>query len=96
MSFRPVTTATINGRRWRIGYGFPGKTKGKVDDGSSDEGLKKIVVLTARCKRSRCLEEVIAHEILHAMAPNLSEDFCTEFGETFDRVLRKMRPADEV
>lgn len=95
MSFRQVTTATINGRRWRIGYGFPGKTKGKVDDGSADSDLKKIAVLTARCHRSRSLEEVIAHEILHAMAPQLSEEFCTEFGETFDRVLKKMRPADE-
>lgn len=96
MSFRLVTTVTINGKRWKIGYGFPGKTNGEVDDGSSDEVLKKIIVLTARNHRSRSLEEVIAHEILHAMEPNLSEDFCTKYGEMFDRVLMKMRPADEV
>lgn len=95
MSFRKVTTATINGRRWRIGYGFPGKTNGKVDDGSSDEGQYKIVIHTSRRGRTRSIEECVCHELLHAAAPQLSEDFCTKFGELFDRVLKKMRPADE-
>ena len=95
MSFRPVTTATIHGRRWRIGYGFPGKTKGKVDDGSADDKTRRIIVHSKRNGRSRSLEEVICHELLHAMAPQLSEEFCTSFGELFDRVLGKMRKADE-
>jgi len=95
MSFRVVTSATIGGKRWRIGFGYPGSTKGVTDDGSTDDELRKIVVQTQRKGRSRSIEEVVCHELLHAANPALSEQFCTEFGELFDRVLKKLKEADE-
>ena len=95
MSFRLVATATIGGRRWRIGFGFAGTSKGKPDDGSANEENRKIVIRAARHGRTRSLEEVVAHELLHATAPWATEAFCEEFGSLYCRVLRKMRAAED-
>ena len=95
MSFRPVATATISGRRWKIGFGFAGTTKGKPDDGSTCEKGRRIVIRASRHGRTRSLEEVVAHELLHASAPWANEAFCEEFGSLYCRVLRKMRAAED-
>jgi hypothetical protein len=90
MSFKKVCTATILGKRWTIGFGFPGKTGGVVDDGSADKELRRIVIHAARNGRTRSLVECAVHELTHARFPDLEEQAVTEFGELVARVYEKL------
>jgi hypothetical protein len=90
MSFKRVCTATILGKRWSIGFGFPGKTKGIVDDGSADKHQRRIVIHAAHNGRTRSLVECTVHELLHARFPDIEEEAITEFGELVARVYEKL------
>jgi hypothetical protein len=90
MSFKKVCTATINGKRWTIGFGFPGKTRGVVDDGSADKSKRRIVIHAKHNGRTRSLVECICHELLHARFGDIEEAACTEYGELVAQVYEKL------
>jgi hypothetical protein len=90
MSFKRVCTVTILGKRWSIGFGFPGRTAGIVDDGSADKALRRIVIHAAHNGRTRSLVECTVHELLHARFPDIEEEAVTEFGELVARVYEKL------
>jgi len=90
MSFKRICTATILGKRWTVGFGFPGKTGGIVDDGSADKDLRRIVIHAARNGRTRSLVECTVHELLHARFPDIEERAVEEFGELVARVYEKL------
>jgi hypothetical protein len=94
MSFRRICFATINGRRWEIGFGFPGKTKGKVDEGVANYERRRIV-LRRKIKGRKCsLLDGAIHELLHAAVPSLNEEVVDDFGELCGRVLPKLLAAE--
>jgi hypothetical protein len=90
MSFKRVCTAAILGKRWSIGFGFPGRTAGIVDDGSADKHQRRIVIHAAHNGRTRSLVECTVHELLHARFPDIEEEAVTEFGELVARVYEKL------
>lgn len=90
MSFKKICTATILGKRWVIGFGFPGRTRGVVDDGSADKIQRRIVIHAARNGRTRSLVECTVHELLHARFPDIEEEAVNEFGELVARVYEKL------
>jgi len=94
MSFRKITTAMINGKRWQIGFGFTGKTNGKVDQGACRYYSRRIVI-QRRIKGRKCsLIDGAIHELLHAAVPSLKESVVDEFGELCGRVLPKLLAAE--
>ena len=95
MSFRKICTATINGKRWDIGFGYPGKTKGKIDQGVCRYYSRRIV-LHRKVKGRKCsIIDLAVHELLHAHVPSLKEEVVNEFGELVARVLPKLIEAEE-
>jgi len=94
MSFRKVTTAMINGKRWEIGFGFTGKTAGKVDEGVASYARRRIVIRSKARGRKCSLIDGAIHELLHAAVPSLKEDVVNDFGELCGRVLPKLIAAE--
>lgn len=94
MSFRKICSAVFNGKRWSIGFGFPGKTKGKVDDGVCRYYSKRIVIHRKAKGRVICLEEAIIHECAHAAFPFILEADIDKFAESTAKVLHKMRAVE--
>jgi hypothetical protein len=71
LKFHCITKVEINGKKWEIGYGHPGTTKGKTDDGICRYDECRIIIN----RRASCsLLDVLAHEIIHARVPDLSEE----------------------
>ena len=94
MSFKKICTAVINGKRWEIGFGFTGKTAGRVDDGVCRYYSRRIV-LQRKAKGRKCtLIDGTVHELLHAAVPSLKEDVVNDFGELVGRVLPKLLAAE--
>lgn len=92
--FKKICTATINGKRWDIGFGFTGRTKGKIDDGVC-RYHSRMVVLQRKAKGRKCtIIDGAVHELLHAYLPCLHEDSVTEFAELVARVLPKLMAAE--
>jgi hypothetical protein len=94
MSFRKVTTATINGDLWEIGFGFTGKTGGRVDEGVANYARRRIVIRSKDRGRKCSLIDGAIHELLHAAVPSLKEDVVNDFGELCGRVLPKLIAAE--
>ncbi len=94
MSFKKICTAMINGKRWEIGFGFTGKTKGKVDDGVCRYHTRRIVLQRKARGRKCTLIDGAVHELLHAQEPSLNEDSVNRFGELVGRVLPKLLAAE--
>jgi hypothetical protein len=91
MSFKKICTAKIDGRRWKVGFGFAGMTNGKPNDGQCNHETKRIVIQRAALGRKASLEEVVIHECAHAAFPQIEEDFIDRFAEAAAKVLAKMK-----
>jgi len=96
MSYRKFCTATINGDKWEIGFGYAGKTKGKVDDGVCRYHTKRIVIASAHNGRVSSLADCVIHEIAHAVMPQIDEATITHLGEVASEVLQQMQAAEPV
>ena len=94
MSFRKVTSAMINGKRWEIGFGYTGKTRGKVDEGVANYERRRIVIRRKVRGRKCSLIDGAIHELLHAAVPSLKEEIVEDFGELCGRVLPKLIQAE--
>jgi hypothetical protein len=75
MKFKCISKVEINGKKWEVGYGHPGTTKGKTDDGVCRYAERRIII-NRRAVRS--LLDVLAHELIHARLPDLSEESVDE------------------
>jgi len=71
MKFNSVGKLTIGGKKWEVGYGNPGKH----NDGICDYEKRRITI--AKNRRVRGLANVVAHEVIHARIPDISEE-CVE------------------
>jgi hypothetical protein len=70
MKFKCITKVKIDGNEWEVGYGHPGTTKGKKNDGICRYAEQRIIIN----RRASCsLLDVLAHELIHARLPDLSE-----------------------
>jgi len=78
IGFEPITTIQINGDEWTIGYGYAGKTKGRFNDGLCVYAKKRIII---NRRRVCSLLDVLAHEIIHARVPDLSETAVNDTAE---------------
>lgn len=85
----------INGKRWDIGFGYTGKTNGKVDDGVCRYHSRRIVIHAADKGRVTSLEEIIIHEVAHAVFPQTKEDSIDHMGQVAAEILAKMREAEK-
>jgi len=83
MKFKSLGRVEIDGKKWSVGYGYPGTTKGKINDGICDYSKRRIVIHRG-CSRS--LLSVLAHEAIHARLPDLSEDSVDETGELIGKI----------
>ena len=68
MKFRCVGKLNIAGKKWEVGYGNPGKG----NDGICDYDKQRITIAPNR--RVRGLANVVAHEVIHARLPDVSEE----------------------
>jgi len=94
MSFRKICSAIFNGQRWQIGFGMPGITNGKVNDGICKYHSRRIVIHRKVKGRVVSLEEATIHECAHAAFPMIMEDDIDRFASTTARVLVKMKTAE--
>jgi hypothetical protein len=94
MSFRRICSAILNGKRWQIGFGWTGKTKGKVDDGVCRHHSQRIVIHAAHKGRVVSLEEATIHECAHAAFPMIMEEEIDAFACTTAKVLAKLKAAE--
>ena len=92
MSFKKICTATINGHRWEVGFGYPGKEKGRVHDGQTFYDRRRIVI--QRRGRTRDLIETLCHELLHAHIEALKEETVEHFSSSMGKILPKLLPFD--
>jgi hypothetical protein len=92
MSFKRICSVTINGKRWSVGFGYPGKSNGIVNDGICLWEKRRIVIHAERNGRSRSLAETIVHEIAHArLGPDISEEAVDDIGRISAVVLAKAK-----
>jgi hypothetical protein len=77
--FRAIGNIKINGQEWTIGYGHTGFTPdGRLNEGLCEYTTRRIVIDRGRV----CgLLDVLAHEIIHARLPDLSEKAVNDVGE---------------
>jgi hypothetical protein len=71
MKFKCISKVEINGKKWEVGYGHPGTTKGKTDDGVCRYAERRIII---NRRAGRSLLDVLAHELIHARISDLSEE----------------------
>jgi hypothetical protein len=81
MSFQKIVEVTINGKKWEIGYGYPGKINGKVNDGLCIWSRNRIVIQRKPKGRERSIVNVLTHELSHAVIPSLDEAYAEILGE---------------
>ena len=94
MSFRKITSAIFNGKRWEVGFGFTGMTKGKVDEGVCRYHSKRIVIHRKAKGRRITLEEATIHECAHAAFPMIMEDDIDRFAVATAKVLARLKSAE--
>lgn len=87
--FRLLCRVEINGRIWSIGYGYPGKTDGVINDGICDYEARRIIVRRPEVLTCSLLE-VIAHELLHAVVADLREETVMAYGQKLAEVWQKI------
>jgi hypothetical protein len=92
--FKKICTTTINGKRWVVGYGYTGKTDGKINDGLCVYSKRRIILQSKENGRKSTIIDVGVHELLHAYLMCLNEDSVNEFGELCGRVLPKLMAAE--
>ena len=83
MKFKSLGQVEINGRKWQVGYGHPGFTNGKMDDGVCNYETRRITINRGS---TRSLLSVLAHEAIHARLPDLSEESVNETGELISQI----------
>jgi len=83
MKFKSLGQLEINGDKWKVGYGHPGFTNGKINDGICDYERRRIVIHRG-CTRS--LLSVLAHETIHASMPFVSEEYVDTTGELISQI----------
>lgn len=85
MKFQQLGQVSIQGVKWVVGYGFPGTTNGKTDDGCCNYKQRRIII---NRRSTRSLVDVLAHEAIHARFPDLAEaavdDCATIIGQVHD------------
>lgn len=100
MSFRKILSININGKRWVVGYGYPGgeKIRGKirVHDGICNWEKRKIIIQAKNRGRSRSLAETIFHEVAHARFPDMNEDAIEELSSLAGKIFTKMQKYEPV
>jgi hypothetical protein len=94
MSFRRICSAIFNKKRWQIGFGWTGKTNGKVDDGVCRYHQQRIVIHGKHRGRIVSLEEACIHECAHAAFPMILEDDIDRFASATAKVLKKLKAAE--
>ncbi len=92
--FKKICTTTINGKRWIVGYGYTGKTNGKINDGLCDYEKRRIILQRRENGRKSTIIDVAVHELMHAFLVCLNEDAVNDFGELCGRVLPKLLAVD--
>lgn len=95
MSFKRIAKITIAGEVWELGYGFPGKRNGKVNDGLCSWERRRITIQRKSLGRSRSLAEVLAHEIAHAAMPALAEDYAEIIGDVVGKAYAAFEPYEK-
>ena len=83
MKFKLLGRVEINGEKWEVGYGHPGFTNARMDDGKCDYTNRRITI-NRGCSRS--LLSVLAHEAIHARLPDLAEGPVNETGELISEI----------
>jgi hypothetical protein len=83
MKFKSLGQVEINGEKWQVGYGHPGTTNGKTDDGVCNYQKRRI---TINRRSTRSLLSVLAHEAIHARLPDLSEESVNATGELISEI----------
>jgi hypothetical protein len=95
MSFRKILCININGKRWVVGYGYPGgqKVRGKlrVHDGICNWEKRKIIIQAEKRGRFRSLAETIFHEVAHARFPDMQEHAIEELSSLAGKIFTKMQ-----
>jgi hypothetical protein len=71
MKFKCISKVEINGKKWEVGYGHPGTTSAKTNDGICRYAERRIII---NRRAIRSLLDVLAHELIHARLPDLSEE----------------------
>jgi len=89
MKFKSLGKIQINGEEWDIGYGTPGFTNGKMDEGSCNYTERRITI-RRNCVGS--LLSVVAHETIHARLPDLSEKSVNETGDLISEIYNLFSP----
>jgi len=104
MSYREIHQTKVRGRKVSIGFGNPGKTKGKPDEAKCvcemdrilphRQWKDKVIVRSKKGGRGCSLLSAVSHELLHLLFPDLSEDAVSEYDALLDEVYPKMLEED--
>ena len=95
MGFRRIMSIVIRGQRWEVGFGYPNKTNGRVNDGLCHYEQKRIIIHSKKNGRKCSLADAVFHEVAHARFPDLNEDSITELGEIASRVFTELWKDEE-
>jgi len=95
MGFRRIMSIVIRGQRWEVGFGYPNKTNGKINDGLCDYEKKRIIIHSKKNGRKCSLADAVFHEVAHARLPDLNEDAITELGEIAAKVFSRCLTDEE-
>lgn len=79
---------TINGKTWKIQFGYAGKTNGVENDGICDYDKRTIFISP---KSTRNLLNVLSHELLHARFRDLDEDAVEEMGTLIEEAYEEVQ-----
>jgi hypothetical protein len=85
---KKIIKKTINGKSWKIQYGYAGKTDGVDNDGICDYDKRTIFISQ---KSTRNLLNVLSHELLHARFKDLEEDAVEEMGTLIEETFEEMQ-----
>ena len=85
---KKIIKKTINGKSWKIQYGYAGKTDGVDNDGICDYDKRTIFISP---KSTRNLLNVLSHELLHARFRDLEEDAVEEMGTLIEETFEEMQ-----
>lgn len=85
--YTEVGTITILGEEWSYGYGYPGKTRGKTNDGKCYYSRNRIVIDP---QHTCSLLDVVAHEVAHAYFRNEREKVINSFGKAVDEIYNNL------
>lgn len=94
MSFRKIVEVIIDGKKWELGYGYPGKSDGRVHDGICNWGRRRIVIHRRSKGRTRHLADVLAHELGHAVIPSMDEEYVELLGRVVGEAYKAFEEHD--